>query len=192
MDISGSVLVQGHRFEQNVVTSCVLGNFRMQIDNLVDLFTNLKRVWVHLFADLTLEALPVVGADVHVCGTWSLELLLSENPVFEALEVNYANRTFAFTGENQWIMVIIFGAPADSALHVILVLINVFGAFDLHGFSKLLVVELILRHLDLIAPEVLNSESDSSKLDGVKLLYFVVVLASFVFERSSNKPKSVD
>lgn len=77
MDISGSVLVQGHRFEQNVVTSCVLGNFRMQIDNLVDLFTNLKRVWVHLFADLTLEALPVVGADVHVCGTWSLELLLS-------------------------------------------------------------------------------------------------------------------
>lgn len=79
-------------------------------------------------------------------------------------------------------MVIVFGAPADSALDVFDALVDVIETFDLHGLSKLLVVELILRHLDLVTSEVLHSEPDSSKLDGVELLDFVIVLAGFVFK----------
>jgi hypothetical protein len=96
MDVSRGVFVKRHGLKQNVVASGVLGNLLMQIDNLVDLLLDLKRVGVHLFADFALEALPVVRTHIHVCGTWSLELLLGEDPVLKALKVDYSNRSFAF------------------------------------------------------------------------------------------------
>lgn len=96
MDVSGGVFVKRHGLQQNVVASGVLGNLLMQIDNLVDLLLDLKRVGVHLFADFALEALPVVRAHIHICGTWSFELLLGEDPVLEALEVDNSNGSLAF------------------------------------------------------------------------------------------------
>ena len=58
MDISGVVLIQRHGLEQNVVV-VVRGDVLRDVDDLVNLFAYLKRVWVHLLADLALESLPV-------------------------------------------------------------------------------------------------------------------------------------
>lgn len=60
MDVSRSVFVQRHGLKQNVVAGCILCNLLVQVDNLIDLGTNLKRVGVHLLADFALKALPVV------------------------------------------------------------------------------------------------------------------------------------
>lgn len=65
-------------------------------------------------------------------------------------------------------------------------LFDVARTLDLHGLLELLLIELILGHLLLVAPEVLNSESDSTQLDGVELLDFVIVLAVFVLKRSCH------
>lgn len=46
--------------------------------------------------------------------------------------------------------------------------------------------------MEFFATEVLYSESNSTKLDGIKLLDFVVVFAWLIFQRSGYKPESVD
>ena len=79
-------------------------------------------------------------------------------------------------------MVIVFGAPTDSTLYVVFLIVDVLSSFDLHGLSKFLIVELFLGHFQLIASEILDSKSDSSEFDSVELLYFIVVFTSFVFK----------
>lgn len=74
-----------------------------KINNLVYIPAYLESVWVHLFAYFTLETLPVERSYILVLSIWWLLLLLGEHPVFQALEVDQAHRTFALTGDNQWI-----------------------------------------------------------------------------------------
>ena len=57
--------------------------------------------------------------------------------------------------------------------------------FNCLRFLQLLVEELLWSEVHLLAAEVLDSESHSSKLDGVELLYLVVELAFWVLERSN-------
>lgn len=188
MNVSRSIFVKRHTLKQNIVACCILSDFLMQINNLVDLHVNFERVGIHLFADLTLKSFPVIGAYIHICGTWSFELLLSKNPILQALEVNNTNRTFAFTSKNKRIGIVIFGTPTNSTLNLIFALINVLDTFDFHSLSKLLIIQFILGHFYLIASKILNSKSDSAELDGVELLDFIVIFASFVFQRSCYKP----
>ena len=100
--------------------------------------------------------------------------------------------SFALTGEDQRVVDIVLVSPTDSALDILLMdVINVSSSFYFHGFSKFLLVELILGHLDGVALEVLHSEPDSAQLNGIELLYFVVIFTTLVFQRSGNKPESV-
>lgn len=74
MDVSGGVLVQRHRFEQNIVV--VAGHLLRKINDLVYRPLNFEGVWIHLLAYLTFETLPVEGTDVLVLSVWRLFLLL--------------------------------------------------------------------------------------------------------------------
>ena len=96
-----------------------------------------------MLADLALESLPVERSHILILGTWRLLLLLSKNPGLEALEMDETDGTSAFAGDNQWVGLIVLITPTDSALNLVLrSIVNIFGAFHLHGFSQLLVVEL--------------------------------------------------
>ena len=44
----------------------------------------------------------------------------------------------------------------------------------------------------VVASKIFDSESNSTKLDGIKLLDFVIIFSLLIFEWSSNKPKSID
>jgi len=77
--------------------------------------------------------------------------------------MNQAHGTLALACENEWVAGwVFFLTPADSALNIILVLVNVLDALDLHGFSEFLFVKFVFGHLLVVATEVLNSKSDSS------------------------------
>lgn len=59
VDVPRGILVERHGLQQDVVAVGLSGNLIGLIDNLVDGGTNLEGVWVHLFAYLTFESLPV-------------------------------------------------------------------------------------------------------------------------------------
>jgi len=44
----------------------------------------------------------------------------------------------------------------------------------------------------VVTSKVSNSEPNSTQFDSVEFLNSVVILAVFIFKRSSNKPQSVD
>ena len=114
-------------------------------------------------------------------------MLLSENPTFEALEMNKTYRPLTFASDNQWILRILIRTPTDSALNVILVFVDdVSGSLNFKGFSQFLVVEFRVTHLLLITPKVFNSKPDSAQFNGIEFLYFVIVFTVFVFEGSCN------
>ena len=191
MNVSWCIFVQWHWLKQNVVWRCCTCNLIDQINNFVDYLANLECVWVHLLADFTFKSLPVERSHVLICRTWRFFLLLCKNPRFEALEVDQTNRTFALTGNDQWVSGVIFVSPADTALDVFLWVFEIFSTFYFHSFSKFLLIQLVFRHVNFVASKVFNSKSYSSQLNGVKFLNFVIVLSWFVFQRSSNKPKSI-
>ena len=89
--ISRVVLVEGHGLEQNVVVVVAI-DMLGHVHNLIDGLLDLKSVWVHLLADLALKPLPVETAHIRQ-GTllWHFLLLLSLQPVLQALEVNQAD-----------------------------------------------------------------------------------------------------
>jgi len=183
MDIPRSILVQRHGFEKNVVTRSLRRNFIGLIDNLVDNWSNLECVWVHLLTDFALESLPVETPHVLVLGTWWLLLLLSEHPRLEALEMDKTDGSSALASDNQGVGLVVLVAPADTALDLVLRgVIDVLGTLDLHGFTKLLLVELLLRHMNIVTSEVLHSESNTTKLDGIEFFDFIVILAILVFQ----------
>lgn len=187
VDIPRGILVQWHRLKKNVVSGGLCGNLISLINNLVNCWSDLKGVRVHLLADLALESLPVERPHILVLGTWWFLLLLSENPRLQALEVDQTDGTSALASDNQGIGLVVFVTPADTALDLVLrSVVNILGSFDLHGFTKLLLVKLFFRHMNVVAPEVLNSESNTTKLDGVEFFDFVVILAIFVLQRSGN------
>ena len=192
MDVSGSVFVEWHGLQENVVTVSLRCDFISLIDDFVDGLTNFESVWIHLLANFAFESLPVERPNVLILSTGWFFLLLSENPTLEAIEVDQTHSTLAFACNDKWIGRVILVSPADSALDVVHFTIDdVFGSFDLHGLSQFLVVQLFLRHLHVVAPEIFDSESDSSELDGVELLDLVVILPRLVLERPRNQPKSI-
>ena len=95
--------------------------------------------------------------------------------------------TFAFTGQNQRIGAVIFITPTDSALNLILTgILNIFGTFDFHSLFQFLLIKFSIWKMQFVASVIFNSKSNSSQLDGIEFLNFIVVLSLFVFERSGN------
>lgn len=136
MDVSGSVLVEGHGLQKNVVTVSLRCDFISLIDDFVDSLTNFESVWIHLLANFAFESLPVERPNVLVLSTGWLFLLLSENPTLEAIKVDKTHSTLAFACNNKGIRLVILISPADSALNSVHFAIDdVFGSFDLHGLS---------------------------------------------------------
>ena len=88
MDIPAGVFVKRHGFKQDVVVIGGRCNFIDKIDNLVNCWANFKGVWVHLFADFTLEAFPIKGTNIHVLGGQWFFLFLGEHPRLQALEMD--------------------------------------------------------------------------------------------------------
>ena len=104
-----------------------------------------------------------------------------------------SDRSSALAGDNEGIGLIVLITPADPALNLVLGgIVHVLGAFHLHSLSQLLVVKLLLRHVDVVASEILDPEPNSAQLDGVKFFDFVVVLAVLIFQRSSDEPEPVN
>lgn len=187
MDVSGSILVERHGLQKDIVTVSLRCDFISLIDDFVDSLTNFESVWIHLLANFAFESLPVERPNVLVLSTGWLFLLLSENPTLEAIKVDKTHSTLAFACNDKGIGLVILVSPADSALNrVHFAIDDVFGSFDLHGLSKFLMVQLLLRHLHVVALEIFDSESDSSELDGVELLDLVVILARLILERPRN------
>jgi hypothetical protein len=91
------------------------------------------------------------------------------------------NRASAFASDNEWIGLVILITPADSALNLILTcIINILGSFNFHGFPQFLLIQLFFGHVNCIASEVLDSESHTTQLNGVKFFNLVVILAIFI------------
>lgn len=157
------------------------------IDNFVDCWTNFESVWIHLLANFTFESLPVKRPDILVLSAWWFFLFLSEDPTLQTLEVNETDGTLAFACNDEWVLLVIFVAPADSALDLVHILFfYIFGSSDFHGLSQFLLVQLLLRHAHLVTFEIFYSKSHSTELDGVELLDLVIVLPRFIFEGPSN------
>lgn len=187
MDIPRGILVQRHGLEQDVVTRRLSGDLVSLINNLVDGWSHLEGVWIHLLADLALESLPVERSHILVMGTRGLLLLLSENPGLQALEMDETDGASALACDNQRVGGVVLITPADSALDLILgSVVDVLGTFDLHGLSELLLIKFFFRHVNVVAPEVLDSESNTTKLNCVEFFDFVVIFTVFILQRSGN------
>jgi len=193
MNVPRGVFVERHGLKKNVVSICLSCNFVCLIDNFVDSLPDLESVRIHLLANFAFKPFPVKGPHVLVLSTWWFFLFLSKDPTLQALEMDKTDSTLAFACNDKWVLVVIFIAPTDSALDVVhFVGIDVFGSSDLHGLSQLLMVQFFLGHLHEVTFEILDSEPNSSELDSVKLLDLVVIFASFVLQRSSYQPKSIN
>ena len=135
MDVSGRVLVEWHGLEQDVVGSTHFLDFLSQIDDLEDSLLDFESVGIHVLADLAFKSLPVERPYILGRLVDGLFLLLSQNPTFEALEVDKSDGSFAFACQNKWVGVfVLFIAPTDSALNVIFWFSNVIGSLHLHSF----------------------------------------------------------
>lgn len=137
-----------------------------------------------MLADFALEALPVERADV--LGRLVrrvLLLLLGLQPVLKTFEVNETDGACALASDNQRVALLFVAGPANTALHLISILIGkVCGRLDGLGFLKLLLIELLRAHLQMIATEILHSETDTAELDGIEFLDLVVILAGLIFQ----------
>ena len=101
MDIPRSILVQRHGFKKNIVTRSLRRNFIGLIDNLVDNWSNLECVWVHLLTDFALESLPVERSHILVLSAWWFFLLLCEDPTLQALKMDQTHCSFALASHNK-------------------------------------------------------------------------------------------
>jgi len=101
MDVSGSILIKWHRLQQNVVVSD--GQLLRKINDFVNRPLYLEGIWIHLLANFTFKTLPVKRSDVLILGIWRLFLFLSEDPIFQALEMDETNSSSTFTCNNKWI-----------------------------------------------------------------------------------------
>ena len=145
MDVSRSVLVEGHRLQEDVVGGGLRCNLINKVDNFIDGHANLESVGIHLLADLTLKTLPVEGSDVHVGGAGGLLLLLGEHPTLKTLEMDESDGTLALAGYNEWVMNVILVPPAYTTLHLVWAsTLDVLHTCNFHGLPQLLVVELLL------------------------------------------------
>ena len=95
-----------------------------------------------------------------------------------------ADCAFALACNDQWVVHIFLGAPADSALNLVLraVMTKILDSFDLLSLFEFLVVKLTFTHGNLITLEVFHSEANSTQFNSVKFLNLVIVFSSFIFE----------
>jgi hypothetical protein len=116
-----------------------------------------------MLADFTFETLPVKRAYVLVLGIWWFFLFLSQHPVLQALEMDEAYGTYTLASNNERIVGVFLGNPADSALDLVLVgIIKILNAFHFLGFFEFLVIQLALTHRNLITLEVFYSKSHAT------------------------------
>jgi hypothetical protein len=101
-----------------------------------------------LFADFTFETLPVKRPYVLVLGIWWFFLFLSENPILEALEMNETDSTLTLASDDQRIVLVFLGTPADSALNLVLraLMTEVLNTFHFLSLFQFLVVKLAFTH----------------------------------------------
>lgn len=179
MDISRVIFVQRHGLEQNIVTLGLSRDVVYELQVLVDTVFNLEGIWIHLLADFTLEFLPVPRSDVKVLGTWRLLLFLSQNPISKTFEVDEAYGTLTFASDNKRILLVIIVAPTYSTLNLVSssILCYIINTLDFKSLSQFLLIKFGFRHVEFFATEVLYSESNTTKLDSIKLLNFVIVFA---------------
>jgi hypothetical protein len=138
-------------------------DFICRIYNFVDCLSNFECIWVHLFANLTLESLPIKWPNILVLGAWWFFLLLSNDPTFQALEMNESYSTFTLTSYDERIWRIIFVTPANSTLYIFRSFVfQIFSLSNFQGLSQFLMVQFFLWHLHEIAFEIFNSKSNSS------------------------------
>ena len=179
MDISRVIFIQRHGLEQNIVTLGLRRNVVYELQVLVDTVFDLESIWIHLLADFTLEFLPVPRSDVKVLCTWRLLLFLSQNPISKTLEMDETYGTLTFASDNERILLVIIVTPTYSTLNLVTrsILLNIRDTLDFKSLSQLLLIKFGFRHMEFFAAEVLYSESNTTKLDSIKLLNFIVVFA---------------
>lgn len=191
VNVPRSILVKWHRLEQNIVAS-VSGAFG-EIDNFINGSSDFEGIWVHLLADLAFETLPVEWTNVLVLSIWRLFLFLSENPVLKALKVDKTYSTNALASRDKRIVDVLLWAPANSALNVVFgtIFAKICDTFYLLGLLEFLFVQLTSSHLNLLTLKIFDSEAYPSEFDSIKLLNFVIIFSSFIFEGASNQPEPV-
>ena len=111
MDVSRSVFVKRHGLEQDVVGTRGLLDLLRHVDNFEDSLVDFESIWIHVFADLTLEPFPVEGPDILGGLIDRLFLLLSENPTLEALEVDQTDGSLALACQNKGVGLLVFLIP---------------------------------------------------------------------------------
>ena len=186
MHIPGVVLVQRHWLEKNVVVvHC--GCYVTHVNNLVNVSIDFECVWIHLLADFTLKSFPIKWSYILILSIWRFFLLLCKNPILQALKVNQTDSTSALTGNNEWISFVMVTTPADSALDLVSIcIVQIFNTDHIHSLFQFLIVKFLLSHLNAVTSEIFDSESNSSKLNSIEFLDFIVILASFIFKWSCN------
>lgn len=114
MDIARGVLVERHRLEQDKLG--VFGGL-LDVNQFVEHVLPFEDVGVALLADFAFKLLPVVAG--HVL-TVLLRVALGAQPALEAVEVDQAHRAATLAGQDQGVVVVLLGAPAEPALDRVL------------------------------------------------------------------------
>jgi len=113
MDVSRSIFVEWHRFEQDIVDSDSLLLHINQFEEFIAVF---EYVRVALLTDLTFKFLPVVTG--HVLSVL-LHVFLRGDPTFQTLEVDQSYRPTALARQNQRIFRFLVSAPTKSTLYCV-------------------------------------------------------------------------
>ena len=111
MNVSWSVFVQWHWFEEDVLAASL--GF-VDVNQFEESLAFLKDIWVALFADFAFKFLPIVRCDI-LAVLFHVSLRL--DPVFEALIVDVAYRAGALACQDQRILIWLLSASAKAALY---------------------------------------------------------------------------
>ena len=125
---------------------------------------HLEGIGILLLANLTAEIIPVNRPDIFIDETRSL-FFLTQNPLLETLKVDHAHGSRAMTRNNQGVFLIIVVVPANTALDLIriaLQLIKVIQCLYLQRLFQLLLVQFLRAHLVKITSEILDPKPNSS------------------------------
>ena len=140
VDVTRGVLVKRHRLKQDVL-AIWLG--LVDIDEFEERLTLSEDIGIALLADLAFKFLPVVGRDIL---TVLLHVPLRLEPALQAIVVDVADRACTLTRKDEWVVISLFCAPTESALHRILALIDhIRCRFNDCSFLQLLIVEFLGR-----------------------------------------------
>ena len=114
VDVARGVLVERHGLKQNV---SAVGGWLLDFNEFEQVVSSFENVGVALFANLTLEFLPVVAR--HILAIL-LHVALGLEPFLQALEVDETHRATALAGEDQGVLSGFFCTPAEPTLERLL------------------------------------------------------------------------